>query len=130
MKESFVANSVVTSFLNRHARSGHLAKPGALVAAGSVEVLIDGNDEGLADRPGLGAGLAQITSRLLEQLATGDERIPDADFANTPNPQRDTHGSRVPRDRSSPVAWQRVVAVSAAGSMLGLVSLPAQSGTP
>jgi hypothetical protein len=125
MRESFVADSVFTSFLNRSGLPGHLVKPGALVAAGSVVVLIDGDDESLADGLGLGTGLAQIESRLLQRLATGGEGC----VATALVARRDTQGSRVPWDSSTPVAWERVIAVFDEGSMLGLVSLPVQNCT-
>lgn len=94
-----------------------------------VELLPAGRaDEGVTDGAGLGLGLSQITSRLLQQLATSDERIANGGVADHRNIQRDRLGSRVPWDGSARISWKRVVAVSAAGRMLALVSLPVHSG--
>jgi hypothetical protein len=117
MSESFDLDDEAKAFANRNAELGY------------VEVFTESDFEGVVDRSGLGVGLAQITSRLLQQLATGGERIPYGGVANALNVQRDTRGSRVPCDDSPIVTWKRVVAVSAAGRVLALVSLPLPNGT-
>jgi hypothetical protein len=81
-----------------------------------------------SDRSCLGTGLAQITSRLLRQLANGEERTRHGRIANTHSAQRDSRGNLVPWDDSPFVAWQRVVAVCASGNVMALVSLPGQIG--
>ena len=129
MNESFKTSNVVAAFLRRHGRTADLTRAGNLVAAGSFEVWIDGNDEALPDGLGLGLGLSQISARLLHQLTKGAEDVADGGFARTRVPERDTRGSRVPWDGSALVAWKRVVAVSSDGPMLGLVSLPVHDGT-
>jgi len=130
MRESFVTSNVVKAFLRRHGRTPGLARAGDLVAAGSFEVLIDGNNEGLGDGEGLGAGLADISSRLLNQLSTGAEYVPDRHTAEPQVAQRDNRGNRVPLDPSPLVTWKRVFAVSSDGDMLGFTSVPAQTGMP
>jgi uncharacterized protein with ACT and thioredoxin-like domain len=80
--------------------------------------------ERLAGRSSLGSGLAQITARLLDQLATGGARGQDGAVATAARAQRDIRGNRVPWDQIPLVSWKRVVAVSAGGSLLALVSLP------
>ena len=131
MRESFKTSNVVAAFLQRYGRTADLTKAGNLVAAGSFEVLIDGNDEAPPepDGFGLGLGLSQISARLLHQLATGAEHVSDRGPARARVLQRDSRGSRVPWDDSALVAWKRVVAVSSDGRMLGLVSLPVFEGT-
>ena len=128
MRESFVTSNVATAFLRRHHRTPGLARAGDLVAAGSFEVLIDGNDEGLADGQPLGTGLALISSRLLHDLSTGAEYVADRHSAEPRVAQRDNRGSRVPLDPSPLIAWKRVIAVSSDGDMLGLISVPARTG--
>ncbi len=90
--------------------------------SGSVEVRTD--SEILAGRSSLGLGLAQITSRLLDQLATSGGGVQSRSLAPAGHPDRDLHGNTVPWDGSALVSWQRVVSVSAGGSLLALVSLP------
>jgi hypothetical protein len=117
MSESFDLDDEAKAFANRNAELGY------------VEVFTESDYEGLVDRSGLGVGLARITSQLLRQLATGGECIPYGGVANARNVQRDTRGNLVPWDDSPIVAWKRVVAVSAAGRVLALVSPPLPSGT-
>ena len=109
--------------LDDNARPRHAATAAELVAAGSVEVMIDGDDEGLSDGSGLGPGLAHIASRLLGQLASGDDS-PNDGAPSAGVTQRDARGSRVPRDGTALVTWRRVVAVSATERLPGLVSPP------
>ncbi len=101
--------------------TGLSARLKARAASTSLEVRTD--SEILAGRSSMGASLAQITSRLLDQLATGE-----GSMSRSPAPaghlQRDSRGNTVPWDGSALVAWQRVVTVSAGGSLLALVSLP------
>jgi hypothetical protein len=130
MNESFVSKSVVAAFMKRQSRHGHDKKLGALIAAGSFEVLIDGNNEALGDGEGLGTGLAQITSRLLHQLETGAEHVRDGGVSQPRIAVRDVRGSRVPVDSSPLVTWKPVTAMSDLGSILGLVSLPEHIVTP
>jgi hypothetical protein len=128
MRKSLEVRGAVDRSLDGHAKPARIATAAELVAAGSVEVMIDGDDEGLADGSGLGPGLAQIASRLLDQLATGDDRPND----RTPLAgisQRDARGSRVPRDGTALVKWRRVVAISATGRLPGLVSPPVDDET-
>jgi len=124
MSESYRTTNVVAAFLKRHGRTADLTKAGNLVAAGSFEVWIDGDNEAMPDGLGLGSGLSQISSRLLLDLATGAERASDGGSTRPRVPQRDIRGNRVPWDDSAHVDWKRVVAVSSDGPMLGLVSVP------
>lgn len=117
--------SYIRAFRDRRTGLDQAPRPGALVTAGYFEVLIDGEKEGLLDASALGSGLAEIESRLLRQLATGDEPSPGACVAAPRIPQRDIRGNRVPWDESPLAKWTRVIVVSAAGTMLALVSWPA-----
>jgi hypothetical protein len=130
LTESFKTSDVVAAFLKRRGRTVDLTKAGDLVAAGSFDVWIDGNDEALPDGLGLASGLSQIEARLLHQLANGADHVSDGGFAKPPQvPQRDSRGSRVPWDDSPLATWDRVVMVSSDGPMLGLVSRPVRRGT-
>jgi hypothetical protein len=120
--------SYIRAFRDRRTGLDQVPRPGALVTAGYVEVLIDGEKEGLLEAPALGSGLAEIESRLLQQLATGGEPSQGACVAAPRIPQRDIRGNRVPWDKSPLAKWTRVVVVSAAGTMMALVSRPAPSG--
>jgi hypothetical protein len=126
MNESFDLDDQVVALR----RAGPAARPGAPVGSRSVEVSTESDRESLAGRSSLGRGLAHITSRLLDQLATGGDCAQRGDMAQcssvaTPgNAQRDSRGNRVPWDQSQLVSWRRVVAVSTGGSLLALVSLP------
>lgn len=103
-------------------RAGLGARLEARAASSPVEVRPEGDREILSGRSSLGSNLAQLTSRLLDQLATsgGQSRGP----APTGYAQRDARGNCVPWDGSSLVSWKRVIADSAGGSLLALVSLP------
>jgi hypothetical protein len=127
MSESFEPDDAIEEFTNRYAEPDYPARPGALVASESVRVFTESDCENLAYRSTLSVGLAQITSRLLRRLATGDEGVLQLGVATAGGVQRDTSGNRVPRDDGPLVTWRRVVAVSAAGSLLALVSLPLQN---
>jgi hypothetical protein len=134
MKEPPVIGSVAAAFMKQGrpgeiARHGGRVMPGTLVAAGSFEVLIDGNNEDHADGLGLGSGLAEIASRLLRQLATGDQTPAHGGLAQAFVSERDKYGSRVPIDASPLATWRRVIAVSATGRMVGLVSFSAPTGS-
>jgi hypothetical protein len=124
MSKSFEQDEEVQATANRHAKPGSLAASGEPIAAGSVATLTGDDYESLASRSRLGVGLANITSRLMQQLATGGERVPSRRVADARPVQRDTRGSRVPWDRSPLVMWKRVVTVSSEGDMLALVSQP------
>jgi hypothetical protein len=130
MSESYKTSNVVAAFLKRRGRTADLTKAGNLVAAGSFEVWIDGNNEAMPDGLGLGSGLSQISSRLLLDLAAGTERASEGGTTGPRVPQRDARGNRVPWDDSAPVAWTRVVAESSDGPMVGLVSVPARDKEP
>ena len=122
MSKSFEPDEEVQETAYRHAAPGSVAAPGEPIAAGSVEALTEEDYDGLASRSHLGVGLANITSRLMRELATGGERTRSRGVAEARPIQRDTQGSRVPWDRSPLVMWKRVVAVSSDGDMLALVS--------
>jgi hypothetical protein len=124
MSKSFEQDEEVQVTANRHAKPGSLVAPGEPIAAGSVATLTGDDYESLASRSRLGVGLANITSRLMQQLATGGERVPSRRVADARPVERDTHGSLVPWDRSPLVMWKRVVALSSEGDMLALVSQP------
>jgi hypothetical protein len=66
---------------------------------------------------------------LLDQLATGAVSAQHGGLASAGDSQRDARITRVPRDDSPLVSWTRVIAVSAAGSLLALASLPVQDGS-
>jgi hypothetical protein len=120
MNESFELDDEVVALR----RAGLAVRPGAPTAARSIEVYTEGERERLAGRSSLGLGLAQVTSRLLDQLATGAVRAPQRGSATAGDPQQDMRGNRVPLDESPLVSWQRVVAVYPGGSLPALVSGP------
>ena len=91
-----------------------------------ISVFAESADDRLTYRSTLGAGLAQITSRLLQQLASGSDGSVDLGVAAA-SPRRDLSGNRVPPDISPLASWRRVIAVSAAGQLHALVSLPVPS---
>jgi hypothetical protein len=124
MNESFAPEDEIDSLAYGHAEVDYRVTHRAPVASGSVDLLTEGDYKSLMDRSSLGTGLANITSRLLHQLANGGDPIPYAGTGRPRSSQRDTRGNRVPWDDSPLVAWQRIVAVSDAGSMLALVSMP------
>jgi hypothetical protein len=124
MNESFAPDDEVDSLANGHDEVDYRVMRRAPVASGSVDLLTESDYKGLADRSSLGTGLANITSRLLHQLASGGDPIPYAGTGRARFAQRDMRGNRVPWDDSALVAWQRIVAVSDGWSMLALVSLP------
>lgn len=130
MRDSFLPSNVVTAFLGQRHRTPDLERAGDLVGAGSFDVLIDGNNDGLADRESLGTGLALISSRLLHDLSTGAEYVPDRHTAEPRVAQRDNRGRRVPFDPSPLVAWKCEIAMSSDGAMPVLICVPAQTGTP
>jgi hypothetical protein len=129
MNESFELHDELVVSAIHLAKQAYSARPVAQVAPGSFEVCTESDRESQAGRSGLGMGLAQITSRLLDQLVTGGVRAHHGGAVTAGDPQRDLRGNLVPRDYSPLVYWRRVVAVSAAGSLLALVSLPVQSGS-
>jgi hypothetical protein len=99
-------------------------RSGSLFASRSVGVSTKDDRDGLAVRSCLDARLAQVTSRLLDQLAkcgNGAERggHDPVGFA-----LRNTRGDLVPRDTSPFVAWRPVVVESPGGSLLALVAVP------
>lgn len=116
MNESFQLDDEVVALC----QPGLGSRPGV----GSIEVWAEIDLESLAGRSSLGSGLAKVTSRLLDQLATGTVTTAHRGVPTASEPQRDARGNRVPPDDSRLVAWKRVVAVSGAGSLLALVSLP------
>ncbi len=122
MNQSFEPADKGLAVTDHRSHSDGIAKLGASPATTAVEVFTESDYEDLVDRSHLGVGLAQITSRLLRQLSTSAGPGPQAG-ANGRAVQRDAHGSRVPLDGSPLVAWDRVIAVSAAGRMLALVVL-------
>jgi hypothetical protein len=124
MNESFAPDDEIDSLANGHAEVDYRVTHGTPVGSGFVDLLTESDYKSLGDRSSLGTGLANITSRLLHQLASGGDPIPYAGTGRTRLAQRDLRGNRVPWDDSPLVAWQRIVAVSAAGSMLALVSMP------
>lgn len=91
-----------------------------------ITVFAENDDDRLTYRSNLGAGLAQITARLLQRLASGSEANVDLSMVAM-NPPRDLRGNRVPPDGSPLASWRRVIAVSAAGRLHALVSLPVAS---
>jgi hypothetical protein len=129
MSESFELDDELDEFTNRHAEPDSRGEGRAPVASGSVAVFTEGDSDRLAYRSSLGSSLSQITARLLQQLTTGEERTPNRAVGTADSTRRDSRGNRVPRDDSPLVSWKRVVAVSAAGSLLALVSLPVPSGS-
>jgi hypothetical protein len=124
MSESFEPEDEAVEFASRCAEPDLLPRPGAPAASRFVEVYTESDRESLTGRSSLGTGLAQITSRLLDQLATGWVRAANGSVVTAGDPQMDLRGNRVPRDDSPLVSWKRVVAVSPADSLLALVSLP------
>lgn len=127
MRESFELADEGAVIANRCAEPGYGARPEAQVASRSVEVYTESYHEKLAGRSSLGTGLAQIASRLLDQLATGGVSAPHGGANTAANPQWDVRGNRVPRDDSPLVSWKRVFAVSSTGSLVALVSSPVQT---
>jgi hypothetical protein len=91
-----------------------------------ITVFAESDDDRVTYRSNLGAGLAQITARLLQQLASGSDANVDLNVMAT-SPQRDMRGNRLPPDGSPLAFWRRVIAVSAAGRLHALVSLPVES---
>ena len=124
MNESFAPDDEIDSLANGHTEVDYRVSRRAPVASGSVDLLTESDYKSLMVRSSLGTGLANITSRLLHQLASGGDPIPYAGTGRARIAQRDTRGNRVPWDDSPLVAWQRIVAVSDGGSMLALVSMP------
>jgi hypothetical protein len=124
MDESCEFDNGTQAMTDRDEEFGHRAKRAASVAAAHVDVLAESDYEDRMGGSHLAAGLSQITSRLLEQLASGDGRARHNGVPTTREVVRDFRGSRVPLDASPPVSWSRVIVVSAEGKMLALVSLP------
>jgi hypothetical protein len=91
----------------------------------------NGEDLGrFAGRSTMDARLAQITSRLLDQLATYGEPPERNRTVRTGNAHNAGHGGSALSDDSQLVAWRRVVAVSARGNLPVLVSLPFRADDP
>jgi len=126
MGESFEQGDGTQALVDRHADSGHRASRGAAIAGASVDVLAESDYEDRLGGSHLSAGLSQITSRLIEQLASGSGRARHNGASSEGDVQRDSRGSRVPWDGSPPVAWSRVIVLSSGSKMLALVSLPAR----
>ena len=108
---------------SRYASSDPGGGLGVSVVPASVSVFTESDYDRLGDRTNLGAGLTQITSRLLQQLANGGKDTLDTSPIPA-GPRRDTHGNRVPPDDSPLVSWRRVVAVYDAGRLHAFVSMP------
>ncbi len=123
MEESFEQSGETQAPANRAAGSGHRSRRVEPVALDFVDVLAESDYEAQVDRTHLAAGLSQITNRLLEQLTSGGGRTRRGGVSAA-DVQRDSHGSRVPVDKSPSVAFSRVIVVSAESKMLALVSLP------
>jgi hypothetical protein len=126
MGESFEQGDGTQALVDRHAESGHRATRAAAITAAPVDVLAESDYEDRMGGSHLAAGLSQITSRLIEQLASGSGHARHNSASSDGDVQRDFRGSRVPWDGSPPVAWSRVIVVSSGGKMLALVSLPAR----
>ena len=129
MNESSELEDEVVAFANRRAETDSAARPAAPVASRSVQVYEESERASLAGRSSLGVGLAQITSHLVDQLATGGVSARYSGVATAGDPLRDLRGNRVPRDDSPLVSWKRVFAVSSAGNLVALVSLPVRWGS-
>jgi hypothetical protein len=126
MSGSVELNDEIGVSRSRYASSDPGGGLGASVVSPSVSVFTESDYDRLGDRTNLSAGLTQITSRLLQQLANGGENTVDISPAPA-GPRRDTSGNRVPPDDSPLVSWRRVVAVYAAGRLHAFVSLPVLS---
>jgi hypothetical protein len=126
MGESFEQGDGTEALVDRHAESGHRSSRAAAIAASPVDVIAESDYEDRMGGSHLSAGLSQITSRLIEQLASGSGRARDKSASSDRDVQRDFRGSRVPLDGSPLVAWSRVIVLSSGGKMLALVSLPAR----
>ena len=107
-------------------RAGLGARLEARAASRSVEVRAESDRAFLAGRTSLGSSLGQITSRLLDQLATSGGQTRGLSPAG--HAQTNMRGNSAPWDGSSLVSWKRVIADSAGGSLLALVSLPPTPG--
>jgi hypothetical protein len=121
MSESPLPNGDAEALVNRDTEREFLANPQTQSAAGHFEVLTASDYEALVDRSGLGVGLSQITSRLLQRLSTDADPLP---ATNSRSAVRDVRGSRVPLDDSPLVIWKRVMVVSAESSMVALMCVP------
>jgi hypothetical protein len=130
MSESFEPNGEARGFASRHSDPDRLAGPNPPTAISPIETFTEREYESLAGRSHLGVGLAQITSRLVQKLATGEDGAPYGSVASACRALRGTTGSRMPSDDTPLVIWNRVIAVSATGSLLALVSVPGQFETP
>jgi hypothetical protein len=121
MGQSPLTNGDAEPFVNRDIELEFLANPQTRSAAGHSQVLTASDYQALVDRSGLGVGLSQITSRLLQRLSTGADSLP---VTNSYSVVRDIKGSRVPWDDSPLVLWKRVMVVSAGSSMVALMCVP------
>src|ERR1035437_4904881 len=78
MNESFAPDDEIDSLANGHTEVDYRVSRRAPVASGSVDLLTESDYKSLMVRSSLGTGLANITSRLLHQLASGGDPIPYA----------------------------------------------------
>jgi hypothetical protein len=126
MSGSFELDGQVQVLTAGYAERNSSAPAIASIGPIAITVFAESDDDRLTYRSNLGAGLAQITARLLQRLAYGSDASVDLNVVAM-NPQRDMRGNRVPPDGSPLAFWRRVIAVSAAGRLHALVSLPVAS---
>ena len=124
MNRSFEIDDEIDSLTRLDAEPNLGAEPGARILPGSATAFTDGSRDCLVHHANLGANLSQITSQLVQQLATGTERTADGGVFAAVSIRRDTRGNRVPRDESQLVSWKHVAALSGSEMLLALVSLP------